>query len=173
MERNKLTGVEGLNRGETMFFVPLVDPFPPFSTYAVLGCLPVEATQAHPAVQRMAIISARQVAALSLSRLFALFCSTDHPLIATDLRKQSSFWFKRFARPTLFLLSFRYPGYRDFDIVKPISRGAFGSVFLARKKDTSQLYAMKVMRKTTLWRKNMVDQVRCFARWCQSVRLGL
>lgn len=53
-----------------------------------------------------------------------------------------------------------YLGYRDFEIVKPISRGAFGSVYLARKKDTKQLYAMKIMRKTTLWRKNMVDQVR-------------
>jgi serine/threonine protein kinase len=57
-------------------------------------------------------------------------------------------------------LELRPPGYRDFDIVKPISRGAFGSVYLARKKDTKELYAMKIMRKTTLWRKNMVDQVR-------------
>jgi serine/threonine protein kinase len=50
-------------------------------------------------------------------------------------------------------------GYKDFSIIKPISRGAFGKVFLARKRDTGQLYAMKMMSKQLLRRKNMVDQV--------------
>eukprot|EP00049_Salpingoeca_infusionum_P015507 m.302725 g.302725 ORF g.302725 m.302725 type:complete len:452 (-) comp15887_c0_seq2:1307-2662(-) len=51
------------------------------------------------------------------------------------------------------------PSLDDFDIIKPISRGAFGSVFLAKKKDTTQLFALKMMRKAVLLRKNMVDQV--------------
>ena len=34
--------------------------------------------------------------------------------------------------------------YKDFSVLKPISRGAFGSVFLARKNDTGHVYAMKV-----------------------------
>eukprot|EP00039_Didymoeca_costata_P010342 m.139276 g.139276 ORF g.139276 m.139276 type:complete len:506 (+) comp14793_c0_seq5:784-2301(+) len=51
------------------------------------------------------------------------------------------------------------PGYSDFEVIKRISRGAFGNVFLARKIDTGHLYAMKVMDKALLRTKNMVDQV--------------
>lgn len=32
----------------------------------------------------------------------------------------------------------------DFEIIKPISRGAFGRVFLARKRITNDLFAIKV-----------------------------
>lgn len=32
----------------------------------------------------------------------------------------------------------------DFEIIKPISRGAYGRVFLARKRATGDLFAMKV-----------------------------
>lgn len=63
-------------------------------------------------------------------------------------------------------------GYKDFQIIKPISRGAFGKVFLARKRDTGQLYAMKMMSKQLLRRKNMVDQVCSFktrARLCRHI----
>ena len=33
----------------------------------------------------------------------------------------------------------------DFVIIKPISRGAFGRVFLAKKRTTGDLFAIKVM----------------------------
>ncbi len=33
---------------------------------------------------------------------------------------------------------------RDFDVVKPISRGAFGTVYLAQKRTTGDFYALKV-----------------------------
>ncbi|KAK9828880.1 hypothetical protein WJX72_002570 [[Myrmecia] bisecta] len=48
----------------------------------------------------------------------------------------------------------------DFEIIKPISRGAFGRVYLARKKTTGDLLAIKVMRKADLIRKNMVQSVK-------------
>lgn len=32
----------------------------------------------------------------------------------------------------------------DFEIIKPISRGAFGKVYLARKRTTGDLFAIKV-----------------------------
>ena len=51
------------------------------------------------------------------------------------------------------------PGYDDFDVIKRISRGAYGNVLLVRKKDTAKLFAMKVMDKQLLRRKNMIDQV--------------
>lgn len=46
---------------------------------------------------------------------------------------------------------------QDFEILKPISRGAFGRVYLASKKKTSDLYAIKVISKKDLVRKNLVD----------------
>ncbi|XP_063548641.1 serine/threonine-protein kinase greatwall isoform X2 [Cydia strobilella] len=52
------------------------------------------------------------------------------------------------------------PDINDFTIVKPISRGAFGKVFLAHKKNNKELmYAIKVMRKSDMINKNMVTQV--------------
>ncbi|KAJ1893793.1 hypothetical protein LPJ66_005554 [Kickxella alabastrina] len=52
----------------------------------------------------------------------------------------------------------RMPSIDDFDFVKPISRGAFGRVYLTRKKATKDLYAIKVMRKKDMINKNMVTQ---------------
>lgn len=36
------------------------------------------------------------------------------------------------------------PSIEDFIVLKPISRGAFGKVYLARKKCNARLYAIKV-----------------------------
>ncbi|KAI9298623.1 serine/threonine protein kinase 15, partial [Neoconidiobolus thromboides FSU 785] len=51
------------------------------------------------------------------------------------------------------------PSIDDFEIIKPISRGAFGRVYLARKKTTQDLFAIKVIKKDDMVRKNMVRQV--------------
>ncbi|XP_064107453.1 serine/threonine-protein kinase greatwall-like [Macrobrachium nipponense] len=52
------------------------------------------------------------------------------------------------------------PGIEAFQFIKPISRGAFGKVFLGCKKDNpSQLYAIKVVKKSDIVNKNMVEQV--------------
>ncbi|XP_063401368.1 serine/threonine-protein kinase greatwall-like isoform X2 [Mytilus trossulus] len=48
----------------------------------------------------------------------------------------------------------------DFDFIKPISRGAFGKVFLGCKKiDRNKIYAIKVMKKADMVQKNLGDQV--------------
>ncbi|XP_058246582.1 serine/threonine-protein kinase greatwall isoform X2 [Hemibagrus wyckioides] len=52
------------------------------------------------------------------------------------------------------------PSIEDFTVLKPISRGAFGKVFLARKKNNSKLYAVKVVKKADMLDKNMSDQMR-------------
>ncbi|XP_043546461.1 serine/threonine-protein kinase greatwall isoform X1 [Chiloscyllium plagiosum] len=53
------------------------------------------------------------------------------------------------------------PSIEDFTIIKPISRGAFGKVYLARKKhDEKKLYAVKVVKKADLLHKNMVQQLQ-------------
>lgn len=38
----------------------------------------------------------------------------------------------------------------DFEIIKPISRGAFGRVFLAKKRATGDVFAIKVRPSYTL-----------------------
>uniref|UniRef100_A0AAV1U5K1 non-specific serine/threonine protein kinase n=1 Tax=Peronospora matthiolae TaxID=2874970 RepID=A0AAV1U5K1_9STRA len=57
-------------------------------------------------------------------------------------------------RPTSYRVSIR-----DFQIVKPISKGAFGKVYLARKKTTGDQYAIKVLAKEHLLRKNQIQQI--------------
>lgn len=47
----------------------------------------------------------------------------------------------------------------DFEIIKPISRGAFGKVFLARKRTTGDLFAIKVLRKMDMIRKNAAESI--------------
>lgn len=49
---------------------------------------------------------------------------------------------------------------KDFDVIKPISKGAFGSVYLARKKATGDYYAIKVLKKSDMIAKNQVTNVK-------------
>jgi len=41
-----------------------------------------------------------------------------------------------------------------FQIMKVIGRGSFGKVYLVRKKDTGELFAMKSLKKDVILRKN-------------------
>ena len=49
---------------------------------------------------------------------------------------------------------------KDFEIIKPISKGAFGSVFLAKKKATGDYYAIKVLKKADMIAKNQITNVK-------------
>ncbi|GAA97405.1 uncharacterized protein L969DRAFT_94460 [Mixia osmundae IAM 14324] len=49
---------------------------------------------------------------------------------------------------------------KDFEIIKPISKGAFGSVYLAKKKTTGDYYAIKVLKKSDMIAKNQVTNVK-------------
>ncbi|GFO43662.1 serine/threonine-protein kinase greatwall-like [Plakobranchus ocellatus] len=52
------------------------------------------------------------------------------------------------------------PTAEDFEFIKPISKGAFGKVWLGCKKDKPhKVYAIKVMRKDDLVKKNLIAQV--------------
>jgi hypothetical protein len=52
------------------------------------------------------------------------------------------------------------PSIKDFDIIKPISKGAFGSVFLAKKRVTGDYYAIKFLKKADMIAKNQVTNVK-------------
>ncbi|TFY60575.1 hypothetical protein EVJ58_g5063 [Rhodofomes roseus] len=49
---------------------------------------------------------------------------------------------------------------KDFEIIKPISKGAFGSVFLAKKKATGDYFAIKVLKKADMIAKNQITNVK-------------
>ncbi|EEB05255.1 AGC protein kinase Ppk18 [Schizosaccharomyces japonicus yFS275] len=49
---------------------------------------------------------------------------------------------------------------KDFELIKPISKGAFGSVYLAKKRATGEIYAIKVLKKGDMIAKNQVTNVR-------------
>ncbi|MCJ1474331.1 rim15, signal transduction response regulator [Lambiella insularis] len=52
------------------------------------------------------------------------------------------------------------PSIKDFEIIKPISKGAFGSVYLAKKKATGDYFAIKVLKKSDMVAKNQVTNVK-------------
>ena len=52
------------------------------------------------------------------------------------------------------------PSIKDFEIIKPISRGAFGSVYLARKIATGDYYAIKALKKADMIAKNQITNVK-------------
>ncbi|KJE90572.1 serine/threonine protein kinase 15 [Capsaspora owczarzaki ATCC 30864] len=52
------------------------------------------------------------------------------------------------------------PSIKEFNFLKTISRGSFGHVYLAKKRATGDYYAIKVLKKMDLVRKNQVEYVR-------------
>jgi serine/threonine-protein kinase RIM15 len=52
------------------------------------------------------------------------------------------------------------PSIKDFQIIKPISRGAFGSVYLAKKVATGDYYAIKALKKSDMIAKNQITNVK-------------
>lgn len=60
----------------------------------------------------------------------------------------------------------------DFELLKVLGRGAFGKVVLCKEKESSALYAMKILKKTMVCDKNEVsfeidfeNIMFCSVRW--------
>ncbi|CAL8124141.1 unnamed protein product [Orchesella dallaii] len=51
------------------------------------------------------------------------------------------------------------PSIADFEVVKPLSSGAYGTVHLGRKISTNKIYAIKSLKKSDVIRKNMITSV--------------
>ncbi|KAK9290337.1 hypothetical protein L1049_008504 [Liquidambar formosana] len=51
-------------------------------------------------------------------------------------------------------------GLEDFEVMKVVGQGAFAKVYQVRKKGTSEIYAMKVMRKDKIMEKNHAEYMK-------------
>ncbi|KAK8792052.1 hypothetical protein WA158_005429 [Blastocystis sp. Blastoise] len=49
------------------------------------------------------------------------------------------------------------PPFTDFELIRMIGKGSFGKVYLIRHKNTDDYYAMKVLKKADIYRRNQVE----------------
>jgi serum/glucocorticoid-regulated kinase 2 len=49
---------------------------------------------------------------------------------------------------------------QDFDLLKVLGRGSFGKVMMVRKKDTAEIFAMKVLKKEAIIARNQVQHTK-------------
>ena len=48
-------------------------------------------------------------------------------------------------------------GVRDFKQIKVIGKGSYGKVLLVEKKDTKKMYALKILKKNEILRRNQLE----------------
>ena len=58
----------------------------------------------------------------------------------------------------------------DFDLLKVLGKGGFGKVMLVRKKETTDIYAMKVLRKEAVIRRNQVQHTKTETHILKQIR---
>lgn len=58
----------------------------------------------------------------------------------------------------------------DFDFLRVVGKGSFGKVLLVQKKDSLELFAMKILSKPTVVKKNQVEHTRTERRVLASVK---
>lgn len=58
------------------------------------------------------------------------------------------------------LMKIQRVSFEDFEILKVVGQGAFAKVYQVRKKGTSEIYAMKVMRKDKIMEKNHAEYMK-------------
>jgi serum/glucocorticoid-regulated kinase 2 len=59
---------------------------------------------------------------------------------------------------------------RDFQLKKVLGRGSFGKVMLVRKKDTGQYFAMKILKKDFIIKRNQVDHTKAERKILQQLQ---
>ena len=58
----------------------------------------------------------------------------------------------------------------DFETISVIGKGSYGKVVLVKKKDTQQLYAMKVLKKAEIIRRNQVEHTMTERRILENMK---
>jgi len=92
------------------------------------------------------------------SACIALLDSTDDSSIG-NYGKEESDYFRVAQKSFNTRYSESKPSLEDFEFLKPISKGAFGQVFLAKHNRTNDLFAIKVLKKNNILRRKSVKRV--------------
>ena len=58
---------------------------------------------------------------------------------------------------------------KDFEMISVIGKGSYGKVMLVKKRDSGQLYALKVLKKAEIIRRNQVEHTMTERRILVSV----
>jgi serum/glucocorticoid-regulated kinase 2 len=58
----------------------------------------------------------------------------------------------------------------DFELLKVLGRGAFGKVMQVKKKDTGQIYAMKILKKKAIIQRNQVEHTNAERKVLQQLQ---
>lgn len=61
---------------------------------------------------------------------------------------------------------------KDFEMISVIGKGSYGKVMLVKKKDSGQLYALKVLKKAEIIRRNQVEHTMTERRILVSIILS-
>jgi serine/threonine protein kinase len=62
---------------------------------------------------------------------------------------------------------------KDFEMISVIGKGSYGKVMLVKKRDTGQLYALKVLKKAEIIRRNQVEHTMTERRILVSLKTFL
>ena len=54
----------------------------------------------------------------------------------------------------------------DFELIKVVGRGSFGKVYLARRNNTDNYYAMKKLRKDVVAKRNLFIKTQGESSYC-------
>jgi serine/threonine protein kinase len=61
---------------------------------------------------------------------------------------------------------------KDFQMLSVIGKGSYGKVLLVKKNDSGELYALKVLKKAEILRRNQVEHTMTERRILVSIKLG-
>jgi len=93
------------------------------------------------------------------ARLAALETKMNEMQLSSDTKKQMQEKYQQQEREQTRKRRIKL-SIHDFETVAIIGRGAFGEVRVCRKKDTKKVYAVKIMKKTEMLKKNQVAHIR-------------
>jgi serine/threonine-protein kinase RIM15 len=145
-------------------------PMPPATPSLIIPSAPVSAPRPEPVIPYTAPLpqASNSLRAQQASRLISPSLS---PLLLPSDRTTSHHRRVSTTSKALGPLSPRIPSaalhprtaatsIKDFEIIKPISRGAFGSVYLAKKSATGDYFAIKALKKSDMIAKNQITNVK-------------